>query len=1103
MAKYGATHAHPGITGLVFVVNFMLICSSRNAQAQVEPQPPSPNFRQTPYEEAETSEAKSITASSALFLRGNVVGTWVAQGPAPMTDGQVESLSPDDQVAGAIHAVVAHPTDANILYVGAVNGGVWRTMNGTAASPTWTPLTDSEKSLSIGALEMDPGNPMILLAGIGRFSSFGGDPPFQVAGGPLSGLLRTKDGGNTWISITHPLLVNEHISSVASRGTTLLAGANDFRFGGGVGGLFRSTDTGATWEQVSGGPGTGLPAGTVDDLGGDPSDKSRLYVALQGDGVYRTDDTGATWTQVSNNDPTFNMAMVSSTNTRIAVAGDTRVFVLVTSGRNPVTYIGFSDDLGGTWTQMDIPGTAETALQGRDQLMSMVVDPSNSDIVYVAGITQVGPFLNSVGAATFSAHMFRGDVTRARGLTGTVSSQWDHLTHATGNALMPNGGTANTSAPHADSREMTFDAGGNLIEVNDAGVVRRTSPGSNTGDWFSINGNLQVTELHTIAYDSNFDILIGGTQDTASGEQDGAGSTEWETVGSGDGGKVVIDDSTPGVSVRYFSNQFFNQFRRRTTGVGDAFPNLAGGVPALVPGRTGNVQFYTPLEINVVDPMRLLIGASNNVYESMDQGDNVSTVPDGGANVQANSDAAMVYGHPNNAELIYVGFGTQVFVRTTAGGNLTQTTAAFPGGMVFGIAVDPADENIAYVIGNTSVYQTDDGGASWTDITGDITQGGAGTFRSIAYLPSGTTDKIAVGTNAGVYITFEDDLGTWFLLGSGVPNAPVWDLEYDSTDDVLVAGTLGRGAWLISSVSNLNTINLPPDISNATPSLDELWPPNHEFVPISIEGVTDPDGDPVTITVDAICQDEPLDTIGDGNFAPDASGVGTATAHLRAERSGAPRVPGDGRVYHIFFTADDGNGGICTGSVTVCVPHEQEPEHVCVDGGPVYNSTAGSMTGYALGWIGTTDSAGSLCAGFSSTPEQTRVLPGESGTLTVRGDLNQSYALFTSIGASRHLFLPGISNALLLDEPVFPLRVGVLGHPASVLSCPDGPNGVDTIPLTLPTWMPPDLRFNVQAVVGVTVDSGSPIPPLFFTRAITFTLGGVADEEGKQRSSWR
>ena len=368
-------------------------------------------------------------------------GTWVPQEPGPNRFGQVQNLNPNNEVFGAIHAVVAHPSDANTMFIGAVNGGIWRTTNATAASPTSTALTDFEQSLSISALEIDPGNTQVLLAGTGRFSSFGGDPPFLIAGGDLNGLLRTTDGVNSCTPITDPLLVGEHISTVASRGNTLLAGANNF-FAGGAGGVFRSTDAGANWTEITG-AGVGLPNGAVDDLAGYPSNQARLYVALRKRWHLPHRHTGASWTQVSNNHATLNAAMQASTNTRIFVAADARVYVLVVNGAT-VSYIGFSVDQGANWTQMDIPGTAETALRGRDELMSLVADPASSNIVYVAAISQSGPFPNSVGATSFHAHMFRGDTTRARGMTGNVSAQWDHLTHATGNALMPNGGTAGT-----------------------------------------------------------------------------------------------------------------------------------------------------------------------------------------------------------------------------------------------------------------------------------------------------------------------------------------------------------------------------------------------------------------------------------------------------------------------------------------------------------------------------------------------------------------------------------------------------------------------------------------------------------------------------------
>lgn len=133
--------------------------------------------------------------------------------------------------------------------------------------------------------------------------------------------------------------------------------------------------------------------------------------------------------------------------------------------------------------------------------------------------------------------------------------------------------------------------------------------------------------------------------------------------------------------------------------------------------------------------------------------------------------------------------------------------------------------------------------------------------------------------------------------------------------------------------------NKPPDTSGAYADQDCLWPPNHKFVDVSIMGVTDPDDDPVTITIDAITSDEPTSSdegSGGANHAPDAYGVGTDTASVRAERSG----DSDGRVYVIYFTASDDQGGECEGSVIVKVPHDQS-DKTCpaIDSGKEYDAT--------------------------------------------------------------------------------------------------------------------------------------------------------------------
>jgi len=113
--------------------------------------------------------------------------------------------------------------------------------------------------------------------------------------------------------------------------------------------------------------------------------------------------------------------------------------------------------------------------------------------------------------------------------------------------------------------------------------------------------------------------------------------------------------------------------------------------------------------------------------------------------------------------------------------------------------------------------------------------------------------------------------------------------------------------------------NQPPDCSRAFATPSQLVPPNHRLVTVSVGGVTDPDGDPVAITVTGVTQDEPVDGFGDGDTCPDAVIESDGAVKLRAERAGS----GDGRGYVVAFVASDGRGGSCTGTVGVCVPHDQ------------------------------------------------------------------------------------------------------------------------------------------------------------------------------------
>jgi hypothetical protein len=120
-----------------------------------------------------------------------------------------------------------------------------------------------------------------------------------------------------------------------------------------------------------------------------------------------------------------------------------------------------------------------------------------------------------------------------------------------------------------------------------------------------------------------------------------------------------------------------------------------------------------------------------------------------------------------------------------------------------------------------------------------------------------------------------------------------------------------------------------PNCSAAVAAPATLFPANHKFVPVSIDGlVAGSQGDVPLVTITGVTQDEPV------GVCPDAGGIGTDTVALRASR----KSKGDGRVYQVSFAAKDSAGGVCAGTVSVCVP--RKPHGTCVDEGPLYDSTA-------------------------------------------------------------------------------------------------------------------------------------------------------------------
>lgn len=197
------------------------------------------------------------------------------------------------------------------------------------------------------------------------------------------------------------------------------------------------------------------------------------------------------------------------------------------------------------------------------------------------------------------------------------------------------------------------------------------------------------------------------------------------------------------------------------------------------------------------------------------------------------------------------------------------------------------------------------------------------------------TFTVISGPNTGTTgsDTTDDDGEAEFTYGSA--DAGTDTIEACFVDDENVEQcTTATNTWTIC--------NLPPDCSQAVPTNSCLWPANHKHHQIGILGVTDPDGDEVTISFTGATSDEPTASAqgtGGSKHAPDVVVDAIALPELvgvRAERSGKA----DGRVYMLDFTADDGNGGQCTGTVEVQVPHDQKIKTCnAVDSGQNYDAT--------------------------------------------------------------------------------------------------------------------------------------------------------------------
>ena len=720
-----------------------------------------------------TIRARRQTASAAGNATGAALAAtldaanWTSIGPRPTDAGSTYVT------AGRVNAVAVDPRDNNTVYIGAAEGGVWKSTDGGVS---WTPLTDNQASLASGAIAIDPAHPDTVYVGTGE-ENFAQDSYYGA------GILKSTDAGNTWTNIVGPFL-RATIGALAispADSNVLLCSSNL--------GIYRSSDGAATWTSVLAGTGTSVLF--------DPTNGKLAYAALGNvngnaiNGVYRSTDGGQTWTLLTGSGanalPSVNVGRIE---VAISPSTPTTLYVGIqdssTATFGELLGIYKTTDSGATWNNLSAPDICASVEQCWYD-MTIRVHPTNPDLVFAAGSLSIMRTMD--GGAT-----------------------WNQL-----NFIGPN-----QVQIHVDEHYLAFTPDGSKLYIgNDGGMYSTTDVSNPVVSWTELNDTLAITQFYPglSIHPANAGIAFGGAQDN--GTQRYGGSSSWDYVTCGDGGFSAIDGALPAVayaSCDSIRNQSIPILR--TSNGGNTWASSEYGI-----NLQDRVQFIPPLAIDPSNPLTLYFG-TYRVWQTRDgAGKWVAISPDltGGTSAGGSPTIKAIGVAPGDPNTVYAGTNDSKVQMTSnaldgTGASWTDLSAGLPRRTVTHIAVDPIDPASAYVTfsGFSSdsqghVFQTKDRGTSWTDISGNLPNLPVNDLVVDPDLPG----TLYIGTDAGVMVT-TDAGATWTTLGNGLPLVVVDSLVLHRASRTLRAATHGRSMWDI--LVPLPSPSLQPIINSVSPN---------------------------------------------------------------------------------------------------------------------------------------------------------------------------------------------------------------------------------------------------------------------------------------------
>jgi hypothetical protein len=802
--------------------------------------------------EAVNPNAYAAGAAAATALP-TVGGAWTERTGRPGTDGNDFSDPPqyidptsgfsnsgsgDRWVAGRMTSLAVAPDGT--VFAGAADGGVWKS---TDAGQHWTAATDTQATLSIGALlATGSGSNYTIYAGTGEANT----SQDSYAG---VGVLASSDHGASWHRVGGSELNGALIFRLVQNGSKLLAATSHGLYSFDT----TSSTSWAAVLQPAGPPSDGVNfnlvvGNMISDVAVRPGTNGQQVVAVAGfrggaatNGLYVSNDGGAHFSNIANAQGWVPGKAEGRTTLAYAATGD-RAYAIVQSpqllnvGTNGKTllqgvYESKNGDPAGPWTK--IADSSKLQQSGSAQRIQRIgkgygpgvqawynqflaVDPANKDHLYL-GLEEVYETQNQGSGWT------------------TIAPYWNFGFSCF--SYTPFEGTCDHNQAHSDQHAAVI-AGGTLYIGNDGGVYSRALTNHKSGDWTNLNAHLDVLQYYS-AQGSGDSTIYGGMQDNGSNKVFPTTGTVLDDrnqpinvssvqVFGGDGGYTVVDPAN--------SNNVITEYTGLT-----ALKSTDGGANwHFVTPADPDPLFISPIVMDRTNPNHLVSGGA--IVWNSEAGVAGTTAGTGastdwqnifdvrtalGANAAAQVSAlnavtiggtqyvaAAWCGPCNPSFTTGTGFRSGVVMLSNSGGSWHATaqvcnsgcaSSGLPNRYITGVTIDTANPSHAYlslsgygrhwIIGPDDpgvghVYETTNGGGSWSDVSGNLPD-----------LPANTivqrNGKLIVGDDIGAFVS-SDNGASWSRIGTNLPNVVVGQLSVDP-NGTLVAATHGRGIWTIAA----------------------------------------------------------------------------------------------------------------------------------------------------------------------------------------------------------------------------------------------------------------------------------------------------------------